>query len=129
MTPTSSSTLPAVSLNRAVPPALGPERPVAWPKRMSVTLPNGLQVVLAESHVFPKISAQLFIRSGNAAIAHRDPNALIQYRAIRDLKVADVMALAVEFYSAVDQFMPVLTKLVLVSGTMPAMLRQWAAKT
>jgi zinc protease len=71
MTPT--STLPAVSPNRAVPPALGPERPVAWPKRTSVTLPNGLKVVLAESHVFPKISAQLFIRSGNAAIAHRAP--------------------------------------------------------
>jgi zinc protease len=74
MTPTTStSTLPAVSPNRAVPPALGPERPVAWPKRISVTLPNGLQVVLAGSHVFPKISAQLFIRSGNAAIAHRAP--------------------------------------------------------
>jgi zinc protease len=73
MTPTTSSTPAAVSPNRAVPPALGPERPVAWPKRMSVTLPNGLQVVLAESHVFPKISAQLFIRSGNAVIAHRAP--------------------------------------------------------
>ena len=30
-----------------------------------------------------------FIR--NAAIAHRDPNALVQYRAIRDLNVDDVM--------------------------------------
>lgn len=68
-----SSTLPAVSPNRAVPPALGPERPVAWPKRTSVMLANGLQVVLAESHTFPKISAQLFIRSGNAATVHLAP--------------------------------------------------------
>jgi zinc protease len=73
MTPTTSSTLAETNTNRAVPPALGPERPVAWPKRTSVTLAKGLQVVLAESHVFPKISAQLFIRSGNAAIAHRAP--------------------------------------------------------
>ena len=70
MTP--GSTPAAVSHARSV-PALGPERPVAWPKRKSVTLSNGLQVVLAESHTFPKISAQLFIRSGNASVAHRAP--------------------------------------------------------
>ena len=28
------------------PPALGPERPVAWPKRTVHTLPNGMHVVL-----------------------------------------------------------------------------------
>ena len=38
-------------------PALGPERPVVWPKRTIRMLPNGLQVVLVESHTFPKISA------------------------------------------------------------------------
>jgi hypothetical protein len=75
-----------------------------------------------------KVTKQFgFVR--NAAIAHREPNALVQYRAIRDLRVNDVMALAVEFYSAVDKFMPVLSKLVLASGTMPALLRQWTAKT
>jgi zinc protease len=69
----SSSTPVAASPARAVAPALGPERPVAWPKRMVRTLANGLQVVLAESHTFPKMSAQLFIRSGNASVAHRAP--------------------------------------------------------
>lgn len=54
-------------------PPLGPERPVAWPKRSVVTLSNGLQVVLAESHTFPKISGQLFFRSGNASVAHSAP--------------------------------------------------------
>jgi zinc protease len=67
------STPAAVNANRASVPPLTPERPVAWPKRTVRTLPNGLEVVLAESHTFPKISAQLFFRSGNAAVADRAP--------------------------------------------------------
>ena len=54
-------------------PALGPERAVAWPHRTVRTLANGLQVVLAESHTFPKIAAQLLFRSGNAVVARRAP--------------------------------------------------------
>jgi zinc protease len=54
-------------------PSLGPERAVAWPKRSVYTLENGMHVVLAELHTFPKISAQLFFRSGNASVAHRAP--------------------------------------------------------
>jgi zinc protease len=57
----------------SAPPALGPERAVAWPRRTVCTLGNGLQVVLAELRSFPKISAELFFRSGNAAAAHRAP--------------------------------------------------------
>lgn len=57
----------------SAPPALGPERPVAWPRRTVCMLGNRLQVVLAELHSFPKISAELFFRSGNAAAAHRAP--------------------------------------------------------
>jgi hypothetical protein len=64
-----------------------------------------------------------FIR--NAAIAHRDPNALVQYRAIRDLDVDKVFAMTIEFFQAVERFMPVLTSLMLESGTWPALLRQW----
>jgi predicted Zn-dependent peptidase len=37
------------------------------------TLSNGMQVVLAESRGFPKISVQLFLRSGNAVVAHSNP--------------------------------------------------------
>jgi len=57
----------------AAAPALAPERPVSWPTRVVHALPNGLPVVLAESKQFPKISAQLFFRSGNAAAAHGSP--------------------------------------------------------
>ena len=54
-------------------PPLGDERPVAWPKRSVRTLSNGMLVVLAESHTFPKILAQLSFRGGNAVVAHRAP--------------------------------------------------------
>ncbi|HXX45359.1 MAG TPA: pitrilysin family protein [Candidatus Acidoferrales bacterium] len=70
---TSPSTSTASVSRRTTPPALAPERPVAWPKRMVRTLSNGLQLVLAESREFPKISAQLYFRSGNAVVAHRAP--------------------------------------------------------
>ena len=61
---------PIVSLPvRAQAPALGPESPVAWPKRAVTKLSNGLQVVLVEARTFPKITAQLYFRSGNAVVA------------------------------------------------------------
>ena len=47
-------------------PALGPERPVAWPARRRQTLSNGLDVVLVESHAIPKLHGELLIRSGNS---------------------------------------------------------------
>ena len=61
------------TMRSSTPPALAPERPVEWPRRTVRTLANGLKVVLAELRTFPKISAQLFFRSGNAAIAHTSP--------------------------------------------------------
>ncbi len=68
-------TMPIVATksHRSSPPALGPERPVAWPKRTVRTFANGMHVVLAEARSFPKISAQLFFRSGNAVVAHSAP--------------------------------------------------------
>ncbi len=68
-----TSTTVTTQAHRSSPPTLGPERPVAWPKRTVVSLANGLQVVLAEARTFPKISAQLFFRSGNASVAYRAP--------------------------------------------------------
>jgi zinc protease len=59
--------------NRALLPALTAERPVAWPKRRFRTMANGLEIVLAESHTFPKVSAHLFFRTGNGAVADRAP--------------------------------------------------------
>lgn len=66
-------TSPATGSYRKSPPPLAAERAVAWPKRTERTLANGMQVVLAESRAFPKISAQLYFRSGNAVVAHHLP--------------------------------------------------------
>ncbi len=56
-----------------VPPPLAPERPVAWPRRTVHILSNGLRVVLVESHTIPKISIELFFRSGNTAATRIRP--------------------------------------------------------
>jgi zinc protease len=67
------STPAATDATRSTLPALAAERPVAWPNRTVRTLANGLEVVLVESHTFPKMSAHLFFRSGNAAVADHAP--------------------------------------------------------
>lgn len=54
-------------------PSLTPERPVVWPLRREHTLPNGLRIVLVESHTIPKFVAQLLFRSGNAVASHEVP--------------------------------------------------------
>jgi hypothetical protein len=68
-----------------------------------------------------------FAHVRNVAIAHRDPNSLVQYRAIRDLNVNDVFALATEFFQAVDKFVNIQTRLLLAANTMPSLLNQWTA--
>ncbi len=52
-------------------PGLGDERPVVWPKRTRLRLPNGLQIVLAEAHSIPKFHGELCFRAGNASVADR----------------------------------------------------------
>ncbi len=69
----SSSTQQAQPARATSVPALAAERPVVWPKRTVRTLANGLQVVLAESRAFPKITAHLYFRGGNAAVALQNP--------------------------------------------------------
>lgn len=60
----------------------------------------------------------------NATIAHRDPNALAQYRAIRDLSVERVMALTTEFYLGAERFIAVVPRLMIQSSTAPALVQQ-----
>jgi len=61
------------NLRRSTPPDLAPERAVIWPPRTVRTLANGLQVVLVESHTIPKITVDLYFRSGNAATMQEAP--------------------------------------------------------
>jgi len=74
------SVISASTSRPSVPPALAPERPVEWPRRTFRTLANGLRVVLLESHNFPKITVELFFRSGNA-VALRDAPGLAEITA------------------------------------------------
>ncbi|MGH9705632.1 MAG: M16 family metallopeptidase [Candidatus Acidiferrales bacterium] len=70
---TASRTSPASTPGSSIVPPLGAERPVSWPRLTKKTIGNGLQVVLAEARNFPKITGQLFFRSGNALVAHEAP--------------------------------------------------------
>jgi hypothetical protein len=68
-----------------------------------------------------------FIR--NAAIAHRDPNALVQYRAIRDLRVEEVMEIGMAFFQTAEKFINLLTRLMLAGNTLSSFVKQWTAAT
>lgn len=65
----------------------------------------------------------------NVAIGHRDPNALIQYRAIRELNVQDVWDVAGEFFGEVQAFLPTITQIMLAGNNPSSYLRQWMAAT
>ncbi len=65
-----------------------------------------------------------FVR--NATIAHRDPDVLAQYRAIRDLDTDKLYGITAEFFQAVDQFVIAHTKVLTTSATMASVLAQWA---
>src|SRR5215467_2936762 len=54
-------------------PALSAERAVNWPKRVKSNLPNGLEIILVESHSIPRFHGQLYFRSGNAAVSDLAP--------------------------------------------------------
>lgn len=72
-----SATVPGTTSQagpNSIAPRLGPERAITWPRRTVRTLANGMQVILAEQHTFPKFSAELFFRSGNALVARRSPD-------------------------------------------------------
>ena len=61
----------------------------------------------------------------NSTIAHRDADALAQYRAIRDINIDEVFTVAGEFYSGAERFINVLPKLLAESSTLHSLLSQW----
>ena len=91
-------------------------------RREAIQSMRALRVIQRKAH-----KQFSFIR--NAAIAHRDRNALVQYRAIRDLKVDEVFAIGVEFFAAAEKFISLLTRLMLAGNTLPSFLNQWSAAT
>jgi hypothetical protein len=65
----------------------------------------------------------------NSAIAHRDPDALRQFRCIRDLRVDQVLAVTLDFYSNAEAFMHVLSRLMVECGSLQALISQWKPKS
>jgi hypothetical protein len=60
----------------------------------------------------------------NSTIAHRDADALLQYRSIMEIDEIAVMRLAAEFFEASRMFHSVLPRVTVEVGTMPGLLRQ-----
>lgn len=64
----------------------------------------------------------------NATIAHRDPDALLQYRSITQIDEIEVLRIASEFYDGTRLFLEVLPSLVLQVGASPGLLNQIRAR-
>jgi hypothetical protein len=93
-------------------------------------IPDGLRREAIESlrklrKIQERVNAK-FSLVRNAAIAHRDPNALIQYRAIRDMDVNAVWKMSGEFFAEAENFLMVLARLMSASQTLPSYLKQWS---
>lgn len=65
----------------------------------------------------------------NATIAHRDPDALLQYRSISGIDEMTVLRIASEFYEGTHLFLSVLPDLLLRVGTMSGLLNQLKARS
>jgi hypothetical protein len=75
-----------------------------------------------------KMAQKEFAFLRNATIAHRDPDASAQYRAITKLDEMKVLGLAAEFYIGADAFISLLPKIILQSSTLPSLLAQYAKR-
>ncbi|MCS6520870.1 hypothetical protein, partial [Burkholderia thailandensis] len=64
----------------------------------------------------------------NSTIAHRDPDAIRQYRDIVAMDGLEVTKVAAEFYAGTSQFIDVLPRVVIHLGTVPGMINQLAAQ-
>jgi hypothetical protein len=65
----------------------------------------------------------------NATIAHRDPDAIMQYRSIVEIDELAVLRLVAEFYKAAKLFNSVLPVAIVEAGSMPGMFKQISSKT
>lgn len=64
----------------------------------------------------------------NSTIAHRDPDAVRQYRDIIEIDGLEVAKVAVEFYAGTSKFMDVLPRLLTHLSTWPGMIGQLTAR-
>ncbi|HUW27187.1 MAG TPA: hypothetical protein VMV97_01135 [Sulfuriferula sp.] len=65
----------------------------------------------------------------NATIAHRDADALLQYRSITQINEQEVLRIATEFYDGTRLFLNVLPNLLLQVSTLPGLLNQLKSRS
>ena len=94
-----------------------------------VAIPDALQyevvASLRELRKTQRRAKKMLGHARNSAFAHRDADALIQYRAIRDLEAKAILEIAAEFYDAADRFVAVFPRLIVVGGSLPSLIRQY----
>lgn len=61
----------------------------------------------------------------NTAIAHRDPDSLLQYRAIRNVNVEEIFAIAAAFYLAVGKIVELVSRLLEDCSSIEGLFRQY----
>lgn len=95
-------------------------------------VPQDLRVQVAEAMRSIRKSQERarrrFAYLRNSTIAHRDPDAIRQYRDITEIEGLDVVQIAAEFYEGTHKFMEVLPALLGYLGTMPALIKQLVRK-
>lgn len=64
----------------------------------------------------------------NATIAHRDPDAVVQYRSIAEIDEMEVCRIAGDFYQASHLFLNIIPELLIRVGTMPGLMSQLQAQ-
>ncbi|WP_157374667.1 hypothetical protein [Burkholderia ubonensis] len=69
-----------------------------------------------------------FTHLRNSTIAHRDPDAIRQYRDIVAIDGLEVTKIATEFYAGTSQFIDVLPRVIIHLSTVPGMINQLAAQ-
>jgi len=72
---------------------------------------------------------KLLSKIRNSTIAHRDADALLQYRTITRLDVKEALNILATFYESIDLFTEALSKLMLESSQPMALIKQYRKKT
>jgi len=65
----------------------------------------------------------------NATIAHRDPDAFLQYKSIIQINELEVLRIAADFYAGTQLFLKVLPQLLLQVGTWPGLIKQLKSRS
>lgn len=91
------------------------------PEQLSTEVTNSLRIIRKTQERVRKALRDL----RKTTFAHRDADALVQYRAIRNLDSDEILSLAGEFYDACERFVAVMPRLIAAGGSFPGLFRQY----